>query len=338
MKIVSIISCNNFNNKKINGKNITKKYSSNQILFTKPETNDCFVSFGNNLTTNFNLFKSEFARRYGTSDIRMVLFHCITPKGILGRGRDSVCYQIPGVKNFVFKLTSPASLKKENILELPIIEITDEFEGRNFGQEIAKIGNDIKILRRVEGVAHSFPCWIDYLLKKKELKKKQAEVFLGRLKKISQFDQTSYNVFAESLTFLNKKGIKMDSINPNNLIIDIKSENFGIVDVEKNDLRNTHYDMISSLLDMALFRDIYNLLDEKQQKELLQAAKTIIYKCNNTKAIFNLKDDVENYSEFLSQMDKVPTNIRERLNINNLESLTKRYQNMMQIINAHTEG
>lgn len=298
--------------------------------------NDCFTSFGNKHPLTLTLFKHEFNKAYKNSNIGGILYKNITPNNFLGQGRLSICYQIPKIDNFVLIFPNKQILTQEHLSSATLSEVVDDFDGRNFGQPIAKLGDNIMISKRVHGEPNSIPYWYNYLFNTDAVTSEHAKDFLEKLSKIAKLKQNEYNSYAESLNYLNSKDVKCDTINPNNVLLDFKKNKIGLVDVQKspyfNNLKNTHHDMISGFLDMGLFTSFYNKLDTKNKNKLIHASKDIIEKCNESNSILKMDNSKEEYLKYLSITDKFFIDITKGTDVIKFIPITQRYQEMMNIL------
>lgn len=342
MQINSIQMCN-ARLQQSKSPNRQNKEICNHSHFAKPVRcdkitikNDCFTSFGNKRALTLTLFKHEFNKAYKNSNVGEILYKNITPNNFLGQGRLSICYQIPKIEDFALKFANKQVLTQEHLSSATLSEVVDDFDGRNFGQPVAKLGDNIMISKRVHGEPHSIPYWYNYLFNTDAITSEQAKYFLEKLSKVAKLKQNTYNSYAESLTYLNSKDVKFDTINPNNILIDFKKNKIGLVDVQKNpyfdNLKNTHHDMISNLLDMGLFTSFYNKLDTKNKNKLIHASKDVIEKCNESSSILKMNNSKEEYLKYLSFTDKFFICITKGTDVITFTPTTQRYQEMMSIL------
>lgn len=337
MKIIKLYSQENLSskydiNKKLNAKTLSYNYTFCSSLGQAPPQ-DRFIPFGSNSPKVLKPFLQEFEHAYKHSDIATVLLNSANKKNILGTGYISTCFRIPRINNYVFRL--PTNLEKQGItlFQKPLNIIEDEFDGRNYGQTVIQIGEHVQILKKVDGTSHSLNPWIFYIKHPDKITQKDAHNFLKCLERISEFGQDAYDNLAASIGYLNLKGKKIDSVNPNNIMIDNKHKKFGIIDLNGKktaQYKNTSYDMISSLLDYGSFKNIYNLLNETEKQKLLKTARVIINKCHNAGTLANLSNNESDYLGYLSYFDKIVAGVSKQYD--NIDNLTTRYNNMKQIL------
>jgi len=254
-------------------------------------------------------------------------------KSPIGEGGDSKVFEIPGLDDFVLKVYKGNdnllmnSVKHNEVFGF--VQITDPFEGKaNFGQSVAILTSSGKrmadnlheagetifngnILLKQKGTEHSIQGWTHFVEHPQELTVKQVQKFLGDITKVASLPQKAFDNFAKSIKLLTEKDFKMDSINPNNLLIDKDAINIVDFFYPREDLipdfKNSYFDMIGSLLDFRLFEHYHNLLDKNHQKELENASKTIIQKSLTAakNPEINLTTDEQVYAKYLTKLDEI---------------------------------
>lgn len=123
---------------------------------------------------------------------------------LIGRGTEGQIYNIPfsDFSNYVMKIFS--NFESQDIE--PIAKIKNDFPYHNFGQPIAKIGEDVLILRRLPS-GNS----LDKFAKNKDY-----------FEKISKLPQEKFNNFFKYVKMLNQKNYKLDGGNSGNVYLDTK--------------------------------------------------------------------------------------------------------------------
>jgi hypothetical protein len=165
------------------------------------------------------------------SVLKKLLNITIRQENILGEGRFSKVYLIPGTENFALRI--PHNI---NPVTGELSKIKDHFEFFNFGQPIAKIGEKIEILKRQNGIRSGIP----YELKQKIMAsidegkvckddlQQGLDIYVDHLKRVAGKPQDTYNHFANTLKYLGSMDLTYDIRNANNLLIDY--DEFKIVD------------------------------------------------------------------------------------------------------------
>ncbi|MCM1264774.1 MAG: hypothetical protein NC200_01125, partial [Candidatus Gastranaerophilales bacterium] len=103
----------------------------------------------------------------------------IVEKNIIGTGANSVVYKFsePSMDRWAIKLDSKHV--KEESFNNPIEKVEDVFGGLNMGQEIARIGENVHILKRIHGEPHSIPNWSAHRTDQTPITKKDADTFIN---------------------------------------------------------------------------------------------------------------------------------------------------------------
>ena len=249
----------------------------------------------------------DFNRRYKyrfkksknlNSLVRFINGH-IKNENLLGQGKHSKVYKFSddNFSNYVIKCIKP-----EGSMTLPI----NLFPDINLGQPIAQIGDNMFILKRQEGVEHSFHNWGDIINGRADISRQQALKFCDDIQKISKFPDESYEEYASKLKLLFDNGYKSDSLNPNNMLIDYKNQKLNFVDfylANRPAKKECYVDMVVSILDYRLYPQILNLLTPNEQEKFLASSKEIIEKCYNAAENVGLSTDKEIFKAFIDDLD-----------------------------------
>ena len=226
---------------------------------------------------------------------------CIKPENFLGGGAEASVYKIND--NYVLRLLgSETSVKSPNFR--PVIDI---FEGRNFGQAVAA-SNGCTINRLVKGVP-MYKCL-----------ETDPVVYLKRLRKFSKLSDKTLEQFVEDVAFINKKGYRIDSSNPENFLYDCINQKIGIVDICKKGTTSLdlfgpygHDWILEALCNGHDFLDCASKMNPAQKKEMFDLITNlesriipICKKYNIPIAKYN-KEDYLHFSmaEFLSLRNKL---------------------------------
>ena len=254
----------------------------------------------------FEEFSKEIQRVYSVNDFSYVCKSIYkNPNNIIGEGNSKIVYKIDGVSDYVL-----AASKRSDYLTgsgNSFIPVPNTLQKYNFGQAIATNGHGLQILRKVEGQEHSLDNWHRFGLQGFAVNKKQAEQFCSKVSEISALPLISYEQFALKLKYLNEKSIRVDSLNPNNILYDEKSKSINVVDLIDNKKALTRLsqplngkrDMISMILDSVMHKKIIEALNHIEQNELSYLSKIIIDKCKMASENVNLHNDPLNTRKFL---------------------------------------
>lgn len=247
-------------------------------------------------------------------------------KNIIGTGANSTVYKFsnPKMQNWAIKVD-----KKQSQPTLPqeIREIKDEFGDINMGQEIASIGKNIHILKRIQGKPHSIENWSTHRNNKTPITQQDASTFIEDVQKIASFPQESFDNYAKKLKILDEKGYKADSFNPNNYLIDYKNKELHIIDAYKYDVDanlNTKYDLLCPLVDYPNYERFYKVMSSEQKENYIATTSIINKKCTKAAEQIGLSTSESTFREFISRIDS-----RE----NNGGMYTKSFNSMKQIAN-----
>lgn len=148
----------------------------------------------------------------------------------LGYGSEGSVYPIPikGLENYVIKIAN--NFDGKNITKLS--KLINSFPHRNFGQAIAKMGDDVLILRRLNGEALD-KCFI------KDIH--------SCYKMLADAPQKTFDKYAQKIKIANKYGYLFDGGNPGNILISPKNS-LEILDLSKNPVGNMLGDLLMPFL------------------------------------------------------------------------------------------
>ena len=310
--------------------------------------NDCNFNKNNTLQSKKISFKPNFRGiiidSFSFDEFQKAAIKCgiislknliknIKPENVIGSGANSTVYK------FDSKLLNNWVLKEDKkIFTVPCKKLFEQTEdvlyGFNMGQEIAKSGSKYRILKRIEGIAHSVPNWSQKISSGSIVNYSESLNFLNSLKKLQNFPQEAFNNYALELKKLEDKGFKQDSINPNNILIDYDKQIIHIIDFFKAcdpSHINSSQDLICVLLDFSLFKNFYEQLSLNERKLIIGYSKNIIKKCNIAALNAGLKQDEQIYLNFLSNVDKW---FGFKL-INNGGNYRSRYDSMKKILSEN---
>lgn len=182
----------------------------------------------------------------------------LTPENFLGSGGEASVYAID--ENYVLRMHGG-----KTTIDYPFSQVDDIFEGRNFGQAVAKTQKGISINKRVSGSS---------LYKTNDT---NPTTYMQRLREYSELPDETLEAFVSDVAFINSKGWRIDQSNPENFLYDRKSGRIGIIDIEKKgssslDLYEPYgYDWIlDPLVNGHDIFEIYQKLSVEERKELFE--------------------------------------------------------------------
>lgn len=281
-----------------------KKDSSNHFYFPKLDKLSNISFLGNN-SDPLSFEKFNHLRKEAQINSIFDLSKNFIQENFLGSGANSSVYKFSDdrLSSFAIKVDHTPFEKDDKFISKTI----DEFYGMNFGQEIAKIGDRFRILKRINGTPHSISDWSNKINTNSPISKEESYSFLSSINLISKFPQNSFDDYAKQLKTLSDKGYKQDSINPNNILVDFDNQKLHIIDFFKADNEahtNSRIDLINVLLDFSFFDKFYANLDDESKIELLNSSKEIVEKCNIASRKMGIIQDEETYLKYLTEVDK----------------------------------
>lgn len=238
----------------------------------------------------YNKFVKEVQKVYGNeSIIKVIKEHCLKNGELVGEGNSKKVFKIKGIKNFFIALVKN---EYKGVITNKFKAVDNPLSDYNFGQFIATNNEGLYITQKVEGSSHSLPNWIaKYVARNhgQSIKEKDAQFVLKQIEKVAKFPLSSFEHLASELKYLNEKNIRIDPINPNNLLVEEEGKQLNIIDLEENQevfsnlLKplNGSIDMIALMLDSLLHYDYKQVLTIKDDLKLGKYAKEIIEKCKS---------------------------------------------------------
>ncbi len=324
MKIQSINLIKNIAPKQVNGwhSKPTFKSSSTGDVFApseneKPLQIDCGMSqqdtFAHSEDADFkgySEFLNQCVKTFPNKTFAEVLSTVSLTDDLIGEGRESRVYRIKGIDDYVVKLSKSEYDYDPEWYNNRIKPCFDDYPNHNFGQVVATVGPSVKILKRVTGEANGVENWYAKFQHSTPRTRQDAEKILKDVARIAEFPQSAFDKIASDIIFLTSKKIKIDSINPNNLMIDYEKKEISLVDVEKKNYKNsknTMYDLLVPLLDLTAFEEYKKIFSKEEMSQFLKSAKIIYKKIAKTK----LPNDIESDKNFRKSTLLTPKGIDE---------------------------
>lgn len=252
---------------------------------------------------------------YGTDNFAEVAPQIFAnPKNIIGEGNTKYVFKIDGIEGYVL-----AVLKDEFDLSRPPVPLKAceiPLPRYNFGQILFENDNGLMVMRKAEGVPHSSEPWVKYSFGVLEgamsMPKKTAEKALLKICAVSRMPITAFNHMAMQIKYLNEGGLPLDTINPNNILIDPKNKQINIIDVLDgpeflrqikspiNGVRN----MEAILLDSIMHAEYMKVLSPGEQKLMKYASEVVIEKCQKAAENVGLVSDPSNVRHYFELIIK----------------------------------
>lgn len=254
---------------------------------------------------NFDTFTKIAADVFGDRPFEHIAYEvCQNPTNLIGEGISKRVYSIPGMPDYVLgvlkQIFNPAAHPAQFHASPNILT------KYNFGQPIAENSNGLLIAGRVPGEEHSLPNWnteyVAAVLRGIPIPHTKAQFVLDKIKTVEGFPLEAYESLAAQLKYLNEFSLRVDSINPNNILVDKKSKSLSFIDVGENPQRyaaipdpvNGVRDLLTLLLDSLLHQKYLAALNDSEKRTLMTFAKSIIEKCKAAASKTNLINDTQN--------------------------------------------
>ncbi len=222
----------------------------------------------------------------------------------LGQGANSIVYTIPEFNGYVLKVLNKDDPNKIDLKEFP--------SSVNLGQPVWQDDKNprVLILKKIQGEEHSIPNWSNTVGKPLQVTIRQAKQFANQLAQIAQMPQKSFDQLAFDVKLLDDKGYKLDSINPNNLIVDGENDEIHIIDYFKVKPREAHLyknsclDLIAVMADFTLFPEFFDKMNPIEKKASIESIKTITDKMYRGCEKSGLSCDDERYVTYINETSK----------------------------------
>lgn len=226
------------------------------------------------------------------------------PKNLCGKGANSEVFNIPSLEKYVVKFLNKNDPNKVPLNIFP--------ENVNLGQPVwqSNINPRVLILKKIEGEEYSIPNWSGTIFNPETyhgepVTRKQTALYFEKLLKVSQMNQASYDTLLEKVKILDENDFKLDSINPNNMIVDFENNEINIIDYfkvkpdEKHLYQNSSFDVVALISDFTLFTEYYDKMNEKEKAEALNAISTVYNKVDQAAQKSGLSRDKEVFKTFV---------------------------------------
>ena len=301
---------------------VNKQFSGGNRI--KPSENDCFVkSFRQEHSYQNDFIQWAYETGFDPHKIVEVMQD---ERNILGRGYSNTIYEIPGNNEYVLKVSNSCDIDIVDLRDYSFKDVEDKNLDGNYGQCVVVITSsdfrkpDIFILKRQTGISNGNPPTSVIYFENGKLRPgelpyeayERKEHYARSLQILADMPQESYDKLVYNLARLGDIGYKFDYYNPNNFLLDEKSKNINIIDLEKtqkgykNDLGNALW-ALSNVSYLSTFMSKYDSfpMSEDESNKVFENTIAIIDKY--TKA---MKNNGEKYSsdgyEFSQLLNSAP--------------------------------
>lgn len=263
--------------------NNINNYPSNSRVLNSNNLKDTFIrstSFGsNNDDKSFETF-IEWAEKTNFTDKAMEIIN-ETGK-VLGDGFEGTTFSIPGNEQWVLKEFKRTNLIQQLLRKPEIKKIKDISPDLNIGQMIASVkipmndryAHHFYVLKKQKGESFGVP-----FSNKDLITDSTVDRHISSLKKAAELPATAYDKLIDDISYINKRGYKIDADNPYNFMLDSKNGSINFVDIaDKLDDKSfrQYGDVLFALLD-GHFATNFNSSDRpEKEKELANKLSTQI--------------------------------------------------------------
>ena len=240
----------------------------------------------------YDEFLKEYEAEYGKTHLEDTVKKIIETSTELNHGREKRVFNFPKMDKYLIGYFYKIPQKS---VTPPIRKSKINYPEYNFSEPIASNNYDTIIVKKIEGFPNSvndFHGVKHYIIENGCVTEEMAHEYLSKLRKFKDFPQSSYDDFAHQIKYLDNKGLFIDYINPNNIIVDTKNKKFHYIDLNLGEghiflkgvsdsvggIKSGAYDMINLLLDR--FQCYYlDKMTPDEQKETVEISKQVIQKC-----------------------------------------------------------
>ncbi len=215
----------------------------------------------------------EFFERDSSAQI---LRESISPENKLGEGWLSSVYSINENDTFVLKVNK---VDEDPLKNMRLTRVADRFPDLNLGQPVARLAKDSFVIIKQSGIA----CGMNHYKNNKIVVPNEGhlEPFMSYLRTVSEFPQESYDGLAGEVKTIFSRFMLFDFLNSENVLYDIKTQAFNIVDVYNRwftFMLNCKEMTSLSLLDFQHFPKLLSLAKPEQKDEMLENSAKIVDK------------------------------------------------------------
>ena len=249
---------------------------------------------------------------------------------MLGEGKNKIVYSLPNIAEYVIALLkSQVKLTDCNIYSFE--QVKNLLPKFNFGQCIADNNNGLKILTRVNGKPHLLEDYVKRINSytvNGDITQGDALRVLEKLKKLEGFPQESFDILIQKIIYLNRKNVRIDTINPNNILIEYNTKEINPIDVEFNfhtqNIKppyNGYNDIIYMLLNPLLHNIVLEKLPLTKKMEFIKVTKNLVNKIKHSADNIGLSSSVSTSRQVYREHDDFFKN--HNINVNILDSFEK---------------
>ncbi len=242
-------------------------------------------------------------------DLDEIIDTSLKEENIIGQGANSTVYNIPKLDDYVLKVLNKDDPNKIDMNEFP--------KNSNLGQPVFQFPDNPRmlILKKIEGQEHSISnwsrtIWDDEIKSPLNVTLEQSKTYFKKVDELAKMPQSAFDDLACDVKILSDKHYKLDSINPNNLIVDFDKQKIHIIDYfkvkenERDIYQNSSLDLSAVMLDFTLLDEYFDNLSNEEQKKLLSDVKTIYEKNELASKKAGLSTDREKFIKYIRTTSK----------------------------------
>ena len=248
--------------------------------------------------------------KYG-KPLHQIVPDIIREENLLGMGREKDVYKIDNLPDYAFCV-----IRDKYDPDKPITPFYQCFQTASVTDSDLPImmnNNGMYIKKCIDGKSHSIPNWGKKFHGTEPLTYEDIKYFMHSLREISEFPALSYVNLARALQKLNAECIRIDTINPNNILIDKDLQTIKIIDFGSEDNKlplgierpiNGLSDMEAVLCDSLMYTRYYDMATDEDKEILDTYAKNIIKKCGVAAKVSNIGNFPLNTELYVTDIDE----------------------------------
>jgi len=267
---------------------------------------------GENMKTAAWDFMQKIKDRYGEDFSKVAPRVCADKNNIVGEGASKYVFKIDGADDYLLALIkkeyNPKSAPTQfTACDIPLPEY-------NFGQALLDNGKGLMVMKKSNGVPHSLSRWVVCCARvcgnHGPMRREDARKALYKIREIANMPMEAFNHFTRQVKYLGENSLPLDTVNPNNVLVDKKNQRLNMIDVldgpkylqqlpkPMNGVRNIE----AVLLDSILHCEYLKVLSPKEQNIMKDASRIVIAKCQKAArnvGLINDQNNVQKYFELL---------------------------------------
>lgn len=270
---------------------------------------DCFVT-GKLPKDKYAALVMKLKNEYG-KPFEKIVPDIIDKTNLLGQGREKDVYKIDKLPDYVLCVKRDEYKFGEPVK--PFYQCFQSNKITDSDEPIMMNAQGMYIKKYTGGKSHSLPNWYNVFHEIEPLTYNDVNLFISQLEELSSFPAKSYVNLAKELQKLSEKNVRIDTINPNNILIDSDLKTINLIDITSVDNKvpnginrpiNSLSDMEALLLDSMMFIRYYDMATGEDKIKLNGLAKEIMKKCEVAEKVTNLGNSTYNTKMYAESIDE----------------------------------